>query len=103
MNNNPQVVAFANDRVRPLADSIYRLHAEMKSFETEYFGKGIGGAIDAAGAAELIGDGSAIDGRTPITGGDIYTLIGIAQALIGAVEDQGRLGAVAKIEVNGNR
>ena len=74
-NSNPQVVTFANERVRPIANKFYQLYYDALSVNADYTAGDIGTKIDTAGASELIADGSAVDGRTRITGGDIYNLM----------------------------
>lgn len=72
---NPQVVTFSNEQVRPIADQFYKLYYKALSVNQNYNANDIGSAINAAGAGELITDGSQVDGRTRITGGDIYNLM----------------------------
>lgn len=99
--SNPQVVGFANNRVRPTSDAIYSLYWALKSAHGEYFAQNIGTLINDAGASELIADGSETDGRPRITGGTIYNVVGVWEAIIAAIESDGRLGLIAGIEVNG--
>lgn len=104
-NSNPQVVAFANNKVRPLADKLVGLYYSSKSLIAEYAAGDIGTKIEAAGAGELLADGSAVDGRTRITGGDIYNIVTAAQQLVNFVENQAvatadRLTVITKPHVN---
>lgn len=95
-NDDPQVVAFSNNRVRPMADVIYSAYFRAKSVLADYNAGNIGTLIDNEGAGELIADGSATDGRTRITGGDIYNFITACQELVDYVEG----GAVATLDRN---
>lgn len=104
--NNPQVVRFANDRCRPLADSLARVRNEAIAVREDYFAQDIGSKINAGGAGNLVEDGSATDGRSPITGGDLYNLITLIEALVGPVDPfltTDRAAVINKIQVNGNR
>lgn len=93
-DDDPQVVAFSNNRVRPMADVIYSAYYRAKSVIADYNAGDIGTKINNEGPSELIADGSATDGRTRITGGDIYNFIGACQELVDYVEG----GAVATLD-----
>ena len=104
-NTDPQVIAFANTRVRPMADRMFSLYLESQAFLAEYTAGDIGTQIDTAGAGEILVDGSAVDGRTEITGGDIYNLVGAVQEFIdfvenGAVTTADRVTTITKPHVN---
>lgn len=71
---NPQIVAFANERARTISDAIEQFSAKVDSFLADYAAQGMAAAITAAGASELIDDGSATDGRQRITGTKIVNL-----------------------------
>lgn len=70
---NPQVVTFANERARTMADTVVRLSAQVDAWLADYTAQGIAAAItgDAAGSSSNIGDGSATDGRQRVTGSEI--------------------------------
>lgn len=104
-NTNPQVVSFSNTRVRPIADRLFSLRIEAHALLDEYNAGDIGTKINDAGAGELIVDGSAVDGRTPITGGDIFNLVTAVQAFIAYVENAAvatadRVSVITKPHVN---
>lgn len=103
--SNPQVVAFSNQRIRPLCDQMYSLYYNAKAVVADYNAGDIGTKIDAGGAGNNIADGSSTDGRTVITGGDIYNVITWAQQIINFVENQAvstadRLSVISKPHVN---
>jgi len=102
---DPQVVAFTNSQARPAADKMTQAYWQMKKFVENYNTGNIGTLITNAGSANLVADGSKTDGRTPITGGDIFNLITAAQAYIAFVEGQAvataaRLDVISKPHVN---
>lgn len=72
---NPQLIAFANENLRPLANALVDLNQRLIPTMEEYEAKNLGTIISDGGAGELIVDGSAQDGRTPVTGGDVFNLI----------------------------
>lgn len=74
-----------------MADALYQTYWQAKQFLTDYNADTIGSLINDAGSSNLITDGSETDGRTRITGGDIYNLITAVTAFIAFVEN----GAVA--------
>jgi hypothetical protein len=106
---NPQIVAFSNTRVRPLADELFKAYNLITAFVAEYNAQGIGALITAAGASQIIADGSLTDGRSRITGGDIFLLKTYADDLKFMMEqditatpgDGKRTALVAKVEVHG--
>lgn len=100
---NPQLRVFSNEEVRDIADKLYGAYYAAKNTHLEYFNQGIGGIIDAGGASNIIADGSSTDGRSQITGGDIYLLIGILEGFMAFLEANGRLAKLADIQVNGLR
>lgn len=80
----PQAVRFCNDRLRKGCDAIISAIRTLRELRAEYVAQGIGPLV--AGSAELqqakIADGSATDGRTPLTGYDVDLASGAAQTLI---------------------
>lgn len=103
--DDPQVVAFANNKARKMAEHIYSAYYSAKIVLQAYNSGAIGSKIDAAGAGNLISDGSANDGRTRITGGDIYNLITACEELIDYVEGNAvttanRVDVITKPHVN---
>jgi hypothetical protein len=97
---NPQVVAFANNRVRPIADKLIRARRDLQAVVEEYTDQNVGSLIDAAGDGNLIADGSATDGRPRLAGGDIYNLITLLQDL-DTFFNAGRVTVIDKAMGNG--
>lgn len=83
-NSNAQLVAWSNNRVRPLANSIYSLIYNINMYVTDYGTQGIAALINQVGASEIIQDGSDQDGRPQITGTMILNL----QAAMTALQTQ---------------
>jgi hypothetical protein len=100
---NAQLVAYSNQVLRPAADVIARLDKHLVPIRAEYDAKNLGSVIEAGGAGEMIADGSTTDGRTRVTGGDIYNLITLIDALKTFMDASGRRSVVAKWQVNGLR
>jgi len=103
-NANQQVVKFANEEVRQVADRFYQLYFRCKQLLANYNAGDIGTKITLAGAGELIADGSDLDGRTRITGGDVFNLITAATAFVafvenGAVPPANRIDVITKPHV----
>lgn len=91
---NPQIISFANDQIRPLADKVHKAYHVAKDVLTNYNTAGIGALVSAAGSSNLVGDGSAVDGRTRISGDDILNFITAMTALVAYVEG----GAVGTLD-----
>jgi hypothetical protein len=71
---NPQIVTFANERARTIADAIEVFSEKVDAFVADYAAQGMTALITAAGASELVADGSEADGRQRITGTKIINL-----------------------------
>jgi hypothetical protein len=103
--SNAQVVEFANGRARPMADKLYNAYYSAKSVLQDYTAGDIGTKIGDAGSGNLVADQSDLDGRTRITGGDIWNLITAVEAFIafvegGPVPELDRLDVLTKPHVN---
>lgn len=72
-NSNPQAVRIANEKIRPLADQIAGIYNALKSAQIEFVAEGWGTLFP--NDAEVIVDGSAQDGRTPITNAEIRSFM----------------------------
>lgn len=94
---DPQVVAFANEKIRRGGNLGYSFYQYAKQTIQLYNAGNIGSKIDAAGDSNLITDGSQTDGRTRLTGGDIYNFITLLTAYVAFVEN----GAVAQADRTG--
>lgn len=114
---NAQVKSWANLRARTICDSIRHLDDLLASYVSDYVGQGIAAAIngDAAGAASVIDDGSAVggtgtpDGRNPITGTNLANLKACIDQVRVAIETTAVAGVgspplttVNAIQVNGS-
>ena len=77
--SDSQVVTFANQKVRRHANQMYSCWRNAKDIILEYNAGDIGTKINNANPAELVADGSARDGRTRLTGGDIFNYITMLQ------------------------
>lgn len=67
-NTNPQCVKWANERTRVLANKVDDLDDAINDYITDWTSQGLSALITAAGAAELIADGSDVDGRPRMSG-----------------------------------
>jgi hypothetical protein len=84
-NTNPQAIAIANDKIRPLADRIGQAYNLCKALQAESAAEGWG-ALFAGGAANTIVDGSAVDGRAPITDADVVAVNTFVSAFVTFME-----------------
>ncbi len=84
-NSNPQAIQVANGRIRPLADRFAQLYSELKAAQISYTAEGWGALFP--NDSEVIVDGSATDGRTPITNADVRSfMLTDATAFLTALE-----------------
>jgi len=105
-NTNPQAVAWDNTRARPMANLLYQAYLSAKSLVLQYNAQNIA-AVCPPGDQTIIADGSATDGRTPITNDDAYAIVLRAQDLVNYFEgtgtvtpNSGYLTNIAKVQVN---
>jgi hypothetical protein len=100
-NLNPQAVTIANTKIRPLADRMAQLYTAIKTAQIEYTAEGWGSLFP--NDSEVIVDGSATDGRTPITNADVRSfMLTDAVAFLTALEASSNAGRdrVHKISPN---
>lgn len=98
--SNPQLVSFSNEQARVVADKLAGLNAFADIVQATYAARDLGTIINDGGSGELIADGSATDGRTRCTGGDVFNLITLLNDL-DTFMTQGRKDVIAKWRVNG--
>jgi hypothetical protein len=82
---DPQVVKFANERSRVIADRIVSLQYLLTAYQADYAGQSIANKVVAAGTTGNIADGAAIDGRPIITGTSILNQKAAVDALVTAI------------------
>ena len=100
--DNPQLDEFCNDEVRQIADAFVALKARVDSAVTEYNARGLGTIINDGGSSNPVLDGSATDGRTIGTGGDVFNFVTLLQDFQ-TFYTSGRNDVLYKWQVNGNR
>lgn len=71
---NPQAVTFCNQVARPAFDKVCQLHYYTQTMLAAFTQQGLAALIPNDNTA-LVVDGSAQDGRPPITGASINVLI----------------------------
>jgi hypothetical protein len=82
---DPQVVSFANQRARTIADKIVALQYALTAYQADYAAQGISAKITAAGTTGNVADGAANDGRSIITGTQVINQKAAVDALITAI------------------
>ena len=98
---NATAVSFANTRVRPFADAYLTTYATAKALVAEWNATGMSALVP--NDSNLFVDGSATDGRHPITGANATSVITRALELIADFEAGGsaKLNTIANPAVNG--
>jgi hypothetical protein len=108
-NTNAQATTFANTKIRPMADVLYGAYLTAKNIVNEWNSQGVSSVIP--NDSTLISDGSATDGRPPITNSQATTIITRATELINWMErdtldtsgtqNNAVLNTVTAVQVNG--
>lgn len=83
-NTNPQAVAFCNNVARQLFDRMMQVYNFAKSTQGVWTAQGLPAII--LNTSDLIADGSALDGRPPITGANVNILIANSTTLTNVFE-----------------
>lgn len=99
-NINPQAVLVSNTKIRPAADRFAQLYNFMKALSIQSTADGWLALYP--NDSVLIGDGSDIDGRTPITNADVRTFMTLVGTFITFMEQSAsaNLNLATKISVN---
>ena len=100
--NNPQLTEFCNADLRQIADNLVRIVSRGEDANATYLARNLGTVINDAGSVNLITDGSEVDGRTRVAGGDVFTFITLLTDF-NTFMTQGRRDVLAKWKVNGDR
>ena len=78
---NPEAIRFANERIRPMADALAQAYYSAKLFIDEWDANSMNTLITNTNQDTFI-DGSAVDGRHPVTGADARRIYDVASALV---------------------
>jgi hypothetical protein len=98
---DPTAVNFSNTQVRAGADKTMQFYWWMKALKVEYLANPNLATL-FPNDASLVVDGSATDGRTPITGADVQSFLTNVNSFISTLEANSSviLNNFAKISVN---
>lgn len=97
---SPQVVDFANNSMRTLANDLTKTEATLTVIKDTYDARNLGTIISDAGAGNLIADGSALDGRTRRTGGDVFNMVTFIDDFNAFLDQNGRRELLHGWQVN---
>lgn len=98
---NPEAVKFCNEKVRVAADKLAQLYYTAKAVSQEWTANNLG-AIIAYDNMDLVVDGSATDGRHPISGSDVNGLMNRLNEIVADMEasNGAKLNTVLAVAVN---
>lgn len=100
-NTNPQAITIANEKIRTLADAMAQLYNRFKSAQIEFTAEDWGTLFP--NDAEVIADGSATDGRTPITNAEVRAfMLTDAVAFLNALEASSNAGRNRVFKISPN-
>ena len=97
---NPQLVTYCNEDLRRLADKFHSLSNECQSSVGTYYARDLASVINTAGTAKKVDDNSSVDGRTEVTGSDVFNMVTFMQDF-NVFMTQGRKDVLAKWQVHG--
>lgn len=85
--NNPQVVRFCNEGLRPTANALASAYYSAKKLVADYDSTGILPLLgDVTVFTDLVSDGHDVDGRPPISAGGVAVTIANLRSLITQIE-----------------
>lgn len=98
---NPTAVAFANQKIRVAADAMLVNYHTCKAIVDAWNAGSISSVL--TNTADNVVDGSATDGRNPITGAQATAIITRALEVVADMEASGgaKLNTIALVAVNG--
>lgn len=96
---NPDVIAYVNRVVRPIADRMIGLNATIDIEAATWFAT-ISPAVAANADVDLIADGSDLDGRTQLTKADLVNFVTQMLAFQTQMDGGGVFDVVNKPHVN---
>lgn len=98
---DPQIVKFANERVRIFADLIEQTYETAKRLQAEY--TALNGDALIPNTSDLVEDGSAADGRKRVTAAMLRGANALAGVLVAYLDGgtPSRISQVRQISVNG--
>ena len=99
---NAQLSDFCNAELRQIADQLQRLKIRTAAATAIYYARNLGNVIDSAGPSNAVDDGADLDGRTIVTGGDVYNVVGLLNDLTTFLNSD-RQQVIAKWNVNGHK
>ena len=96
-----EAVSFANNKVRPMADRLAQTYYACKEVKNEWDANNLGGTVMPINGGNVV-DGSATDGRHPITGNDVHGVIARCNDLVTDYEAlvNTKLNSVLNVAVN---
>lgn len=99
---NPEAVRFCNEKARVLADLATRYYYTSLALLNEWDATGMGATIP--NTADVVADGSDVDGRSRITGAMVHGLHDHVQAMVAdlGANNNLKLDTLLQIEVNGS-
>lgn len=99
MITDAQAIKFSNERARPLADRLCQLYFYSKALVAEFDANGLNKLF---ADSEVVDDGSDKDGRHPIIGLDVKTVVDLSRQYITDFESgvNAKLDSSLKVAVN---
>lgn len=99
--NDPQAVAFCNEKIRPLADVLEAAYRTASVVVADWFAQNVPAVLPSDGGQ--VYDGAEADGRPILQSPDVYNVITRAQELLADYDAAGgaKLNTVLKVAVNG--
>lgn len=99
MIEDPKAIRFANEGIRPTADAILKIYHILKGLVDDWDYQNMASVLPP-GNNDIVDDGSATDGRNPITADDCYALILRANEIIQGLEANNKANLASIIKVS---
>jgi hypothetical protein len=96
MITDPQAIKFANEVVRPIAEKLRGLKAEIDSHMLTWHAGGVGAMFGGDNLAASVEDGRENEGVSRLTGNDVVGLLNQVEALQTQLDGVGVMNVIAK-------
>lgn len=94
---DPKFVKFANERLRPTADMAEQAYQTFKRLQQEWVANAASGIPNQG--EDLFADGSASDGRKPMSGAIAHGLKGLCDLMVTWYETNATIDGVTKTRI----
>lgn len=99
MNTNPNALAVANEKIRPLCRKLVAAKYLLAQVKEEF--NAVGGLSLFPNDAEVLADGAPDDGRSTLTNAEVRDIAGAINDILAAIDGHAALDLLVKAQAIG--